>query len=592
VVPADAAEVRRVTLTNTGNESHDVELTSYGELVLAPLDTDRAHPAFSNLFVETEWHEWCTAITATRRPRSADEPRLWCVHVVDAGPHRIGPVSCETDRARFLGRGRTLRNPIALERDGPLSGTTGAVIDPIFALRTRVRVAPGQSVSVAFTTLMADSRPAAFALADRYHDAHAAQRALDLAWASTQIELRELGISPDTAAAFQDLATQLLFGGGSLAPPRDELRRNRGSQPLLWTHGIPGDRPIVLATIETPDGLPTLQELFEAHRYWRRRGLAVDLAVINAQPHDYTQALRDAIADAMVLANDATLVDVPGGVFVRRRDTMLPHEYLMLSATARMHVACDGRTLARVLAAAEARGASDGRPRAALLPPGPIGRLPPAGTTPLPRGDLLSTLVSALRPLVAPLLGPLQLRVPRAADGGAEGAPTLPALRFDNGIGGLDASGAYHVHVGPHHLPAAPWANVIANPDGGFLVTERGAGCTWAENSYFFRLTPWHNDPVADPISDVLYLQDADDGSFWSATPAPVPHDGRYRVRHAPGRSTFAHEHGGIATDLQLSTPPGGAVKVSLLRITNRSPRPRRLAVTAYVEWTLGVHRE
>ncbi|MBK9980446.1 MAG: hypothetical protein IPP20_21490 [Gemmatimonadetes bacterium] len=422
VVPADAAEVRRVTITNTGRESHDVELTSYGEIVMATPDADRSHPRSPNLFVETEWHEWCTAITATRRPRSSDDPRLWCVHIVDAGPHRIGAVSCETDRARFLGRGRSLRNPIALEQDGPLSGTTGAVLDPIFALRTRVRVAPGQSVSVAFTTLVAESRAAAFALADRYHDSHAAQRALDLAWASTQIELRELGISPASAAAFQDLATQLLYRGGSLAPPLDELRRNRGSQPLLWTHGIPGDLPIVLATIDALDGLPTLRELFEAHRYWRRRGLAVDLVVINAQPHDYLQALRDAIGEAMVLANDAALTDVPGGVFVRRRDTMQPNEYLMLSASARMHVSCDGRTLARVLAAAEARASADGGTRANHAVASIDRRLSPPFIAQLPRVDVLASIVSALRPLVAPLIGPLPARLPRAADGGAEGA--------------------------------------------------------------------------------------------------------------------------------------------------------------------------
>lgn len=592
VVPADAAEVRRVTITNTGSESHDVELTSYGEVVLAPPDADRAHPSFSNLFVETEWHEWCTAITATRRPRRADEPRLWCVHIVDAGPNRIAPVSCETDRARFVGRGRSLRNPIALEQDGPLSGTTGAVLDPIFSLRTRVRVAPGQSVSVAFTTLVADSRAAAFALADRYHDSHAAQRALDLAWASTQIELRELDISPASAAAFQDLATQLLYRGGSLAPPTDELRRNRGSQPLLWTHGIPGDFPIVLATIDSLDGLPTLRELFEAHRYWRRRGLSVDLVVINAQPHDYLQALRDAITEAMVLANDAALTDAPGGVFVRRRDTMQPNEYLMLSATARMHVMCDGRGLARVLAAAEARAIADARPRPGIPAPSALARLTPPSTAPVPRSDVLSSIVSVLRPLVAPLRDPLQLRASRAAAAVVEGAPPLPPLRFGNDIGGLDVNNAYQMHVDHRNLPAAPWANVIANPAGGFLVSERGAGCTWAENAYFYRLTPWHNDPVSDPISDVVYLQDADTDALWSATPAPVPHDGRYRVCHAPGRSTFEHEHGGIATELRLSTPPDDAVKLSLLRITNRSGRPRRLVVTAYVEWTLGVRRE
>ncbi len=190
VVPEDSAEVRRVTVTNSSDRAREIELTSYGEIVLAPPETDRAHPAFANLFVETEWHDWCSAVTATRRPRAATERPLWCVHVVATGKELVGEVTCETDRARFIGRGRSTRDPIAIEKEGALSGTTGAVLDPIFALRARVALGPGQSASVAFTTLVATSREQAFELADRYRDPHAAQRALDLAWTSSQIELR------------------------------------------------------------------------------------------------------------------------------------------------------------------------------------------------------------------------------------------------------------------------------------------------------------------------------------------------------------------------------------------------------------------
>src|SRR5690348_2452060 len=234
IVPQDSAEVRRVTLSNVGTETREVELTSYCEVVLAPPNVDRAHPAFSNLFVETEWHEWCSAITATRRPRSSAERRLWCAHVVAMDAPVTAAVTCETDRARFVGRGRTTRDPIALEKDGPLSGTTGAVLDPIFALRTRVVVEPGESTSISFTTLVATTRAQVFTLADRYHHSHAAQRALDLAWTATQVELRELTITPTDAAVFQDLAGALFYANPALRAPNEELRANHGSQPLLW----------------------------------------------------------------------------------------------------------------------------------------------------------------------------------------------------------------------------------------------------------------------------------------------------------------------------------------------------------------------
>ncbi|WP_411281352.1 GH36-type glycosyl hydrolase domain-containing protein [Gemmatimonas sp.] len=591
VVAADCAEVRRVTLINLGSEPCDIELTSYGEIVMAPVDADRAHPAFSNLFVETEWHAWCTAITATRRPRSPDDPELWCVHVVDAGPDRIGDVTCETDRSAFLGRGRGVRHPAAMQTDGALSGTTGPVLDPIFALRTRVRVTPGRAVSVAFTTLVATSRKAAFELAGRYHDDHAAQRALDFAWTSTQLELRELGITPASAATFQEIAAQLLFRDGSLAPPPDEIRRNRGSQPQLWMYGISGDRPIVLATIDAMDGLPTLRELLVAHRFWTRHALTVDLVIINASGHDYLQELRDAITEAVISTNDAALIDKPGGVFVRRLDGFSEVDYLMLSATSRVHLTCDGRSLTRILESVALQASDRQRTASQSLAARTLERSTPSsasiGIMPTDRPGPIASLVSALRPLVAPLM-------PRSARAKAEPerAESLHTLRlFDNGIGSFDQRGDYLIKVDDDQLPPAPWSNVIGNPHGGFLVTERGAGCMWAENAFFYRVTPWHNDPVTDPTSDVLFLKDLDTGSLWSATPAPID-DGHYLVRHGAGASTFEHEHDGIHTVLHLGMPDHAAVKLSRLRITNRSNESRRLSVTAFVEWTLGSRRE
>jgi cyclic beta-1,2-glucan synthetase len=586
VVPADSAEVRRVTLTNTGSTPHEIELTSYGEVAMTTQGSDLAHPAFSNLFVETEWHGWCTAVTATRRPRMPDDPRLWCVHVVDAGRDRISDVTCETDRSRFIGRGRSVRNPVVMDGHGALSGTTGPVLDPIFALRTRVMVAPGQAVSVAFTTLVATTAESAYELAGRYHDSHAAQRALDFAWTSTQIELREHGITPANAAVFQELATQLLYIGGSMAPPEDERRRSRGSQPLLWAHGISGDHPIVLAVISSMDGLATLRELFSAHSYWRLRGLTVDLVVINAHPYDYLQELRDAIMEATITANDNTLMDAPGGVFIRNRERFIANDFLMLSATARVQVACDGRSLTRVLAAAEARATDerDARPAAAQSN-GVTSAAVAAGTE---KSGPLASIVSALRPLVAPLL-PRDLRSPA---GPAAQLSSDPPLRFTNGFGGLDANGNYSIRVDDSRLPPAPWANVIANEQGGFCITERGAGCAWAENAYFFRLTPWHNDPVCDPVGDAIYLQDDDSDALWSPTPAPLDGGGPYRVTHAAGVSLFEHERDGIHSELRVGVPVDAAVKVSALRLTNRSSRVRRLTVTAYAEWTLGARHD
>jgi cyclic beta-1,2-glucan synthetase len=594
VVPADSAEVRRVTVTNNGGQAREIELTSYGEVVLASPDTDRAHPAFSNLFVETEWHEWCSAITATRRPRSATEQRLWCVHVLATDAARVGAVTCETDRARFLGRGRSPRDPMAIEGDGALSGTTGAVLDPIFALRTRLRLEPGQSASVAFTTLVASSRESAFELADRYDDLHAAQRALDLAWTSTQVELRELDVTPAQAALFQDLAGHLLYSNEGLRASQAELRRNRGSQAMLWAHGISGDWPIVLAMIESAEGLPTLRQLLAAHRYWRRRGMTADLVVLNAHRHSYLQELNDKIAATIFTASDSAIIDQPGGVFVRRLDLLNPDELLMLRATARLHVVCDGRSIGAIANIADAATALESDELdLAPTPPRPSGRYTPVAVQRIRVRTPESLAVTIESPVARAPERRSAMRTPgrpRRAGAGATAAPT--PLQFDNGFGGVTPEGDYEVRVRGDRVPPAPWANVVANPRGGFVVTERGTGFTWAESSYFFRLTPWHNDPVSDPASEVLYLRDEASGETWSATPAPVRRDAPYMVRHTAGSSSFEHENAGIATRLTLGIAKDDAVKLSVLRIANTTARRRRLSVTAYVEWTLGALRE
>ena len=584
VVPEDAAEIRRVTVTNNGGEARYVELTSYAEVVLAPPESERAHPAFANLFVETEWHEWCSAITASRRPRSAAEPALWCAHVVDSGDGRAGPVSCETDRARFVGRGRSTRDPIALEQDGPLSMTTGAVLDPVLSLRTRVHLEPGEAASVTFTTLVAETRERLFELAGRYHDPHAGRRALDLAWTSTQIEMREARITPADALVFQNLAGSLLYSSPALRATQEELERNRGSRERLWAIGVSGDWPIVVATIDSADGLTTLRSLLAAHRFWRRRGMTVDVVIMNSHPPGYLQELNDQIDEAIFAFGDTALVDRPGGIFVRRRDLIAADDRLMLRATARLIVPCDGRSLDRVA-------------RLATAPAPVVAAAEEAAEVPLPaldakaEGKMIATVVKRVARTASHVLAPLGSSGHSRGAAASVSQPEAP-LHLFNGLGGLTPGGDYQIRVEGDRLPPAPWTNVVANRVAGFTVTERGGGYTWAENSQSFRLTPWHNDPVSDPPTEIIYLRDEASGELWSATPAPVRSRRPYTVVHAPGTSTFIHERAGIESRLTLGMAGEDPVKVSLLRLTNRGDRSRRIVVTAYAEWTLGVLRE
>jgi cyclic beta-1,2-glucan synthetase len=543
----DDVELRRVSITNHGTETRILDLTSYAEVVLAPPDADIAHPAFSNLFVETSALPERDALLCARRPR-AGENRTYLLHML-SGRGRVGPATqWETNRARFIGRGRTLANSLAMTSDEPLSNSTGPVLDPIVSLRQFLRLPPGGTARIAFITGFAESEAAARGLAEKYHDRRAVARALALAGTHSQIELRHFGLTVEDTIRFQRLGGRLLYGDPRLRAA-DAVQANRWSQPELWKYGISGDLPILLARFAEGAELPLFRELLKAHEYLRAKGLTFDLVVLNEHGASYRQDLHEALLEALQNSPEHGWADKLGGVFLRHADQMPPEDQTLLKAAARVVM-----------------DASQGGVYEQLVRPlPPIEPMPPA----------LSTVVK-----------PLGMSHASSPDAG-----TLQAF---NGLGGFREDGREYVmqvHSLAGQIAPAPWSNVVAHESFGFAATDLGPGFTWSGNSHDNRLSPWRNDPVCDLPGEVLFLRDDEDGRVWSATPLPAGGGQPYTVRHGQGYSTFEHTRNGIASRLRLFVPQGEHVKIFELDVRNKSSRARRLSVTLYVEWTLGEHR-
>ncbi len=548
VSPDDDAEVRRITLTNRSTQRRKLELTSYAELALISHAADRAHPAFAKMFVETEALPEHSTLLAWRRPRSPDDPAVWAAHVVAAGGLPADPFEYETDRARFLGRGRDPRNPAALS--SRLSQSAGRVLDPIFSARRRVFLEPGQSAVISFVTMAADSREKVLALAEKYRYLRSSERAIEMAWTQTQIEFRYLGIHLEDSQRFQEFASHILYPNARLRPPPDRLRRNVLGQPRLWAQGISGDIPIVTVEVRDLNDKELVREMLLAHRYWRARGLKVDLVILNEEGVGYDQPLMGDLAKLIGAYSFHAGTDQPGGVFLRSVGQMPPEEVDLLLASARAALVAARGPLAQQLS------------------------IPAESPEPPPRlrvrkGDVAYPTVS------------------------------LPYMKlpYFNGLGGFTPDGReYAIYLAPDSHAPAPWMNVLANPEFGAMVSESGSGFAWAGNSQANRLVPWSNDPVTDPCSEALYIRDEETGEFWTPTAQPVRDPGPYRARHGQGYTAFEHASHGIDQNLVVFVPmddEGGApVKVERLRLRNISPRRRRLTVTSYVEWTLGLDRE
>ncbi len=549
VSPEDDAEVRRVSLTNFGPKSRVIELTSYAEVVLAPPAADVAHPAFSNLSVETECVPELDTLLATRRPRSRGEARIWLAHVAVVDGETVGDLQWETDRARFLGRGRGIQTPAAVVDGQPLSNTVGPVLDPIVSLRRRVRCPSGGTVHVAFSTLVAASRGEAVSLAEKYRDSATFDRAATLAWTQAQVQLHHLGIGPDEAHLFQSLASRVLYSDRTLRAPADLLARHTGGPEALWAHGISGDLPIVLVQIDEPEDVEIVRQLLRAHEYWRMKRLAVDLVILNEHAPSYVQDLQSLLETCVRTSQSAgPQGDEPHGhVYLVRADRITAPQRESFLAVAR--------------AVLSSR-----------------------------RGTLAEQMTRAQRPDAAPAAPP---RWPASTKPAPEAAIPPPELERFNGHGGFAEDGReYVVVLGPGRRTPAPWINVIANPTFGFQVSESGSGYTWSINSRENQLTAWSNDPVSDPSGETIYVRDEETGDLWGPTPLPIrSRASPYVIRHGQGYTRFEHAAHGVSLELLQLVPLDDPIKISRLTLTNASGRARRLSVTAYVEWILGASR-
>ncbi len=545
----DDAEVRRVSIANSGSRAREIDVTSYAELVLAPQADDVAHPAFLKLFVATEYIAELGTILATRRRRAPSEQEIWAAHLVIVDEEVVGKLEVETDRARLLGRGHGVHRPIAVIDGRPLSNTVGTVLDPVFALRRRVRVAPKAIVHIAFWTVVAETREAVLDLVDKHRDTTAFERARTLAWTQAQVQLHHLGISPAEAGLFQRVAGHLLYAGPALRPSSDTILRGCGGQPGLWSMGISGDLPIVLLRIADAEHLDLARQLLQAHEYWRMKQLAVDLVILNERASSYIQDLQIAL-DTLVRASQASS---PDGV-ERRRGRALVLRADQISAETRSLVA----SVARVVLVGQRGSLAD-----------QLDRVPDA------KEAVRTTQKRA------------------AANSEQRAVAPLPALEFFNGLGGFAAGGREYVtHLGPGQSTPAPWINVIANPAFGFQVATEGGGFTWSVNSRENQLTPWSNDPISDRPGEVFYLRDDDTGALWCPTALPIRDDGAaYVVRHGWGYSRFEHAAHHITAELVQYVPLDDPIKISRLTLRNTSGRDRHLSVTAYVEWVLGSSR-
>ncbi len=538
VVSGDDVELREIEIANDGDRARRIQVVGCLEPVLEPERDAARHPAFSKLFLRCSPVPELAGVLVSRLPRDDRLAPVLLFRI--AGDRSSAPRLLEIDREAFLGRGGSFRSPVAIAAmpGAPAEHT----LDPLCACAAELELPPGSSRRVSLVSAVAPTREEALDLGRRFGSPLAIRWAFDDTARAQARRLERLGTAPDVLPAAQRLLSALLAPDAALRAPGGVLEVGRPGQRSLWGRGISGDEPIVLLRMNSSQPPELFNQVLAAHQIVRALGVRSDLVVLDEAPTGYAEAGSEVLRKLLSQTGAESLLHQRGGVHVAAVDQAGEQDLANLAAAARVYLDARDGPLARQL---------EERFEPALLLPQFVPAGPPPGAAPDP-----------------------------------ELALEVPELAFDSGFGGFDGD---EYLVRPGARPPAPWCNVLANPGFGCLVSEAALGSTWSINAGENRLTPWHNDPVADPPAEVIYLRDEETARMWTTTPAPagVP----TLVRHGQGYTVYRLACAGLDQTMTVFVPPDDPLKIVRLSIRNRSARPRRLTAVYYAEWVLGTRR-
>ncbi|EJO5348080.1 cyclic beta 1-2 glucan synthetase [Clostridium botulinum] len=540
------AEIRSINLKNNSEHDRIIEITSYCEATLANYNADLVHPSFSNLFVKTELVEDPFCILANRRKRSQKDKSPWLMQTVAIEGEQKGTFQYETSRMDFIGRGRNLYNPQAMDNETNLKNSIGPVLDPIVSIRTRVKIKAKANCTVAYTTAFCNSKQEAIKIAEKYRNIDNIKTAFNLSWNHSNLEMKHLGIRSTAANMYQYIASNILFINNNMKEREKYIKDIKLGQQNLWSYGISGDYPIVLVTLDTESKIDIVRQLLSCYRYWKMKNINVDLIIVNTKESSYMQPIEDSIISLVSNLGLMNNINKSGGIFLFNKSNMNEEDLNLLKAICRLFIDCNKGALAEQV-------------------------------------DTSNNKKKKLE-----LLDKKEIRYTAK-----QYNFKIPKLEYFNDIGGFDIqNNEYTMLLKEYNTTPLPWINVMSNGNFGFHVSESGSSYSWYKNSRENKLTNWSNDPIIDGESEYIYIRDEETGELWSISPKPIRDEGQYIINHGFGYSTFKHYAKGIIGEITSYCPIKDNCKISLIRLKNNTNIKRKISVTYYASMVLGVSKQ
>ncbi|MFA9399057.1 MAG: GH36-type glycosyl hydrolase domain-containing protein, partial [Clostridiaceae bacterium] len=542
----DNCEVKKMTIKNEREDEAIIEITSYLEVTIAPYNQDLVHPAFSNLFINTDYIEELETLYAFRRPRQQIEKNRYLMQTVAVQGEEIGLTTFESSRFNFIGRGGNLTNPYAMQMNITLKNTKGIVIDPIIAIRKRIKIKPHKSAIIAFTTAYCDTIEQIMVISKKYKYMEKINRTFQLSKIEKDLELKYLSLKASEANLFQLMAAKIIYINSTCLKREDNIKNITLGQSSLWAYGISGDSPIVLLKISKDRGINLLNQTIKAYEYLTMKGLKLDVVVLSYDNSTYSHPMYDRACELTSCSNSKYNKINAGSLFIFQESSLDKEVENLLFALARI-----------VLDSSKGSIMSQIKEKNYLIEDNNI------------------------------------ITKKEKAYNSKSFSYEKEDLIFNNSYGGFNEKDrTYDIILKDYKNTPAPWCNVIANKNFGFLISEMGVAYSWCKNSRENKISSWSNDPVKDGEGELFYLRDEETGDIFSITPKPIRDKGEYIVKHGFGYSTFKHYCNGIVGELTCFVSADKNVKVSIIKLRNNSSKDRIISVTAYVDLVMGVVKE
>lgn len=539
ITPEDNCEIRRIRILNDSDENSQLEITSYMEAVLNEWMADVIHPAFSNLFMQTEFIPETSAIIAKRRPREESGHELFCFHSIYSSHGSLSDIQYETDRNKFLGRNKTIKDAAAVSH--PLTGSQGAVLDPILSLRKSITLPPQKSAEICFIFGTSESREGCIELSRKYSDPYSVERSFELAYIRSRIALRHNNLKSQETELFDNLLSHIIYYS-PLKERKPKSTKMLPGQKYLWPMGISGDNPIMLLKVNTSDGIDTARDMIKAHQYYHSRGLITDLVILVYDEDNYLKPIYNLLKDSIFSYGSRDILDTYGGIFLKDALTITDEQKELLSTYAKLEFTAENGRLKNQYRSSISKNRTSDR----IIP--------------------------------SPYEDEIKLSLPERK------------LEYYNEYGGYDSTNMEYVIILKKDMSTpAPWINVISGRNFGFFISESGAGNTWFGNSRENKITPWYNDPVSDLPGEIFYIRNNITGEYWNPTPGPARSDKNYCIRHGAGYSVFESQNSNVQSTLTICTPFDESIKISLLELKNISPADKNLSLYYLMKPVLGV---